>query len=69
VTAAAVQPAAAAHAPLRAPVLLRYHGIGPFAGRGARTGRLYLCPGSGATLQVEQADLDALIRTKRFRRL
>jgi hypothetical protein len=57
----------AAPAPLRAGVWLRYRGLGPFTARGAHTGRVYLCA-SGAPVQVESADVEALLLTKRFTR-
>ena len=56
------------HLPIRDGVALRYRGLGPFTSRSPRTGRLYACGGSGATLQVEAADALALLRTKLFRR-
>ncbi len=49
-------------------IMLRYTGIGPFTARGARSGRLYACGGSAATLHVDPADADALLRTRLFTR-
>jgi hypothetical protein len=49
-------------------VRLRYRGIGPFTTRGAHTGRLYACGSSGAILDVEQRDVEALLHTRRFSR-
>ena len=48
-------------------IALRYLGLGPFTSRSPRTGRLYACGGSGATLRVDAADADALMRTRLFR--
>ena len=47
---------------------LRYRGLGPFTQRSPRTGRLYACGGTGATLQVDEADVEALLRTRLFTR-
>jgi hypothetical protein len=55
------------HAPIRDAVVLRYRGLGPFTNRSMRTGRLYACGGTGATLRVEAADARALLRTRLFR--
>ena len=56
------------HLPIRDGVALRYRGLGPFTNRSPRTGRLYACGGTGATLQVEAADALPLLRTKLFKR-
>ena len=47
---------------------LRYRGLGPFTQRSPRTGRLYACGGTGATVLVDGADVDALLRTRLFTR-
>jgi len=47
---------------------LRYRGLGPFTLRSPRSGRLYACGGTGAALQVDAADVDALLRTRLFTR-
>ena len=47
---------------------LRYRGLGPFTQRSPRTGRLYACGGTGAALQVDEADVDSLLRTRLFTR-
>ena len=49
-------------------VALRYRGLGPFTTRSPRTGRLYACGGTGASLHVDAADVDALLRTRLFAR-
>jgi hypothetical protein len=49
-------------------VTLRYTGIGPFTTRGARSGRLYACGGSAATLHVDPTDAEALLRSRLFTR-
>jgi len=49
-------------------VTLRYTGIGPFTARGTRSGRLYACGGTAATLHVDPADAEALLRTRLFTR-
>jgi hypothetical protein len=49
-------------------VTLRYRGLGAFTMRSPRTYRLYACGASGATLQVETGDVDALLRTRLFTR-
>jgi len=49
-------------------VTLRYTGIGPFTARGARSGRLYACGGSAATLHVDPTDVEALLRSRLFMR-
>lgn len=54
--------------PPRGGIALRYRGLGPFATRGARTGRLYACGGAGAVLQADASDVEALLRTRRFQR-
>ena len=50
-------------------VALRYRGLGPFTQRSPRTWRLYACGGAGATLQVDAADVEALLRTRFFSRV
>ncbi|HEV8393433.1 MAG TPA: hypothetical protein VGQ37_04130 [Vicinamibacterales bacterium] len=60
--------ATAAREPLGAGVALRYRGLGAFTQRSPRTGRLYACGGTGATLQVDAADVDSLLRTRLFTR-
>lgn len=57
-----------ARGPLAAGVALRYRGLGAFTQRSPRTGRLYACGGTGATLLVDAADVDALLRTRLFTR-
>jgi hypothetical protein len=47
---------------------LRYRGLGAFTLRSPRTGRLYACGGTGASLQVDAADVEALLRTRLFTR-
>ena len=47
---------------------LRYRGLGAFTQRSPRSGRLYACGGTGATLLVDAADVDALLRTRLFTR-
>jgi len=47
---------------------LRYRGLGAFTMRSPRSGRLYACGGAGATLQVDAADVEALLRTRLFTR-
>jgi hypothetical protein len=47
---------------------LRYRGLGPFTQRSPRTGRLYACGGTCAALQVDEADVDSLLRTRLFTR-
>jgi hypothetical protein len=49
-------------------VVLRYRGLGAYTMRSQKTGRLYACGGSGASLQVDAADVDALLRTRLFTR-
>ena len=49
-------------------VALRYRGLGPYTMRSRRTGRLYACGGAGASLQVDAADVDVLLRTRLFTR-
>ena len=49
-------------------VALRYRGLGPYTMRSPRTGRLYACGGTGASLQVDAADVDVLLRTRLFTR-
>ena len=71
--AAASSRAVAAHAaiPAHGPITgvsLRYRGLGPFTQRSQRTGRLYACGGNWTTLQVDPADVDALLRTRLFTR-
>jgi len=67
-------PVMRSHAPGTGPgaaaggIALRYLGLGPFTSRSPRTGRLYACGGSGATLRVDAADVDAMLRTRLFRR-
>lgn len=48
---------------------LRYRGLGPFTQRSPRTGRLYACGGTGAMLQVDEADVESLLRTRLFTRV
>jgi len=43
-------------------------GLGAFTQRSPGTGRLYACGGTGATLMVDAADVDALLRTRLFTR-
>jgi hypothetical protein len=47
-------------------VALRYLGLGLFSSRGARSGRLYSCDGTGATLDVDPSDVEGLVRTRLF---
>jgi len=47
---------------------LRYRGLGPFTQRSSRTGRLYACGGTGASLQVDEIDVESLLRTRLFTR-
>ena len=61
--------ATAVRAPNAGGVGLRYRGLGPFTQRSPRTGRLYACGGTGATLQVDQADVESLLRTRLFTRV
>ena len=49
-------------------VVLRYRGLGAYTLRSPRTGRLYACGGAGASLQVDTADVDVLLRTRLFTR-
>lgn len=49
-------------------VALRYRGLGAYTMRSPKTGRLYACGGSGASLQVDPADVDVLVRTRLFTR-
>ena len=49
-------------------VALRYRGLGPFTQRSPRTWRLDACGGTGATLKVDPADVEALLRTRVFSR-
>jgi hypothetical protein len=49
-------------------VALRYLGLGLFSSRGARSGRLYSCDGTGATLDVDPSDVEGLLRTRLFAR-
>jgi hypothetical protein len=71
-SAPATPPAARATSPARGQpsgaVTVRYRGLGPFTMRSARTGRLYACGGTGATLQVDAEDVDALVRSRLFTR-
>ena len=60
--------ATAVRGALTAGVGLRYRGLGPFTQRSPRTGRLYACGGTGATVQVDEADVDSLLRTRLFTR-
>lgn len=54
----------------RAPsgTVLTYRGVGLFSSRGNRSGRLYSCDGTGATLDVDPADVEGLMRTRLFSR-
>jgi hypothetical protein len=49
-------------------IVVRYLGIGSFSSRGTRTGRLYSCAGTGATLDVDPSDVEGLLRTRLFAR-
>jgi len=49
-------------------IVLRYLGVGLFSSRGARSGRLYSCDGTGATLDVDPSDVEGLLRTRLFAR-
>lgn len=49
-------------------VLLRYLGTGMFSARGNRTGRVYLCSGTGAQLSVDPRDAGGLLHTRLFAR-
>jgi len=60
--------ATAVRGPRSGGVELRYRGLGPFTQRSPRTGRLYACGGTGAALQVDEADVDSLLRTRLFTR-
>jgi hypothetical protein len=57
-----------ARGPLAGGIALRYRGLGAFTQRSPRTWRLYACGGTGATLQVDAADVEALVRTRLFTR-
>jgi hypothetical protein len=60
--------ASAVRGALAGGVGLRYRGLGPFTQRSSRTGRLYACGGTGAALQVDEADVESLLRTRLFTR-
>ena len=60
--------ATTARGALSAGVALRYRGLGAFTQRSPRTGRLYACGGTGATLVVDTADVETLLRTRLFTR-
>ena len=49
-------------------VALRYRGLGAYTMRSQKTGRLYACGGAGASLQVDAADVEVLLRTRLFTR-
>ncbi len=49
-------------------VTLRYAGSGPFTLRGPRSGRVYTCSTTGAAVIVDPSDVDALLRTRLFKR-
>jgi hypothetical protein len=61
--------ATAVRGPGTAGVGLRYRGLGPFTQRSPRTGRLYACGGTGATVHVDQADVESLLRSRLFTRV
>lgn len=60
-------PAPAAPTP-RDPVRLAHRGASSTVVRGASTGLTYLFGASGSTLEVDGADADALLATRRFER-
>ena len=49
-------------------IALRYRGLGAYTMRSPKTGRLYACGGAGASLQVDTADVELLLRTRLFTR-
>ena len=49
-------------------VALRYRGLGAYTMRSPKTGRFYACGGAGASLQVDTADVEFLLRTRLFTR-
>jgi hypothetical protein len=49
-------------------VTLRYLGPGPFSMRGPRSGRLYSFPIAGTLVRIDRQDVNALLRTRLFRR-
>jgi hypothetical protein len=49
-------------------VALQYLGLGLFSSRGVWSGRVYVCASTGATIDADPTDVDALLRTRLFAR-
>lgn len=49
-------------------IAFRYLGLGLFSLRGVRSGRVYVCESTGATIDADPTDVEALLRTRLFAR-